>query len=792
MKFTSSIKLWAKTHAILPLVIGAGSAAFLASCKKNFVTITWKNDDGTVLEVDEKVKKGTMPTYDGETPTKTDTAKDHFTFDKWSPEVVEATESTEYTATFTSELRKYTVTWKNADGTVLEKDENVPFGTTAEYNSATPTQASSNTKVFTFNTWDKTPGAVEGDVEYTATYNETDRYYNVKFLDHDDTELYNENHLYNDVIDDSSFIPSRDATSDTAYDFIGWDNEVVPVCEDNTVYHATYQSSHLTFALVSGTHYIVTGLIDPNYEGEIHIPATWGGKPVKTINDEAFKDNTKITSVTFDENSNLTYIGYRAFYNTRIVSATVKGDGLDIGQEAFKNCFNLKTLTLEGVKRIRSSAFEYCRSIEELELPASLDEYESTSVETYAFGECWSLYLVTLKCGRTKLVDNSFYGCGSVTEVIVPRDYGEYGTYGKLGTYTFKWLNTVDDIQNKRGTFEKEDGEAAGERGRVYYTPHNSTTKYLVSSYGEGTTLKTGSADEIKEYAFFTNTYIQTVVISKSITRINNFAFDYCRSITSFTFEMGGETPLDYIGQSATREVPHIGEFILPARAKNCNFSQYALNSLPNVTAFSFENDEAAYNSCVDGVLYTNYGKMLFNYPEASTVTDFEVSKGVIELNGYVGIRNNNLQTLHFAADSTTTSEEHPLKLWEGVVQGSSITSITFESDVVLDIHWYPFRGCSSLRKLVLPANTHCRARVLNGIGTQEDKPCDVFFAGTAEKVATWRTTDDYNGPWYKDKGAYCNIYLYSEDAMIPAGDLPDNFNGSWHYVSSVPTIWSE
>ena len=781
MKFTSSIKSWAKTHAIIPLVIGVGSAAFLASCKRNFVTITWKNEDGTVLEVDENVKKGTTPTYDGETPKKDDTPKDHFTFDKWSPEVVVATEDATYTAVFTSEVRKYTIVWKNADGTVLETDENVPYGTTAEYNGATPTKASSNTKVFTFNGWDKTPGAVEGDTEYVAKYSETDRLYNVQFLDYNGDELYNENHLYHDVIDDSSFIPSRDSTSDTAYDFTGWDNELVPVCADNTVYHATYQSSHLTFALVSDTYYRVTGLIDPNYEGEIHIPATWGGKPVKVIAENAFMNNTKITAITFDEHSNITEIGSNAFSGSALQSADIIGDGMVIDGYAFSNCRKLTSLTLNGIKQINGRAFERV-SIQELTLPASLDANNSTAVKEYAFSQCWNLYLVTLNCSLAKVTGYAFYGCGSVTEVVStvgdPSDSG-----GKLADYCYIWLYTEDDLQNKRGTFTKDEPNTENSYlGRVYYTPYDSVArKYLVSAFGPGNILHTGTATDIKESAFAGNFTVEEIIIGADCTRINKFAFDGCSDCLSLSFELGGENPLTSIGQSAFRDVNHSGTLTIPARAvgSTCYHDQYAFHDLRNVSAFAIENDvNTGKYKVIDGVLYQ--GNMLYVYPQAKTATSFTAPSNVTSLNQYVGIRNNNLEELHFA--STTT-----LQLSCGVISGSNLTSITFESSVALSLYWYPFSGLPSLRTIELPANTTCSSMVFCSIGTKSDKPCDVFFRGTA--LTGWKTDNSSDGPWWRDKASYCGVYVYSESDPGETAAL-DHTDGYWHYVADVPTKW--
>lgn len=63
------------------------------------------------------------------------------------------------------EKKKFTVTWKNYDGTVLETDENVEYGSAPFYDSATPVKAGA-----AFKNWDKEFSAVTADVVYTAVF----------------------------------------------------------------------------------------------------------------------------------------------------------------------------------------------------------------------------------------------------------------------------------------------------------------------------------------------------------------------------------------------------------------------------------------------------------------------------------------------------------------------------------------------------------------------------------------------------------------------------------------------
>lgn len=77
---------------------------------KSYYTIVWENYDHTVLETDEKVEEGTMPTYDGVTPTKPSDERFDYVFNGWTPEVSKASIDMVYTAKYYAKsASEYTV-----------------------------------------------------------------------------------------------------------------------------------------------------------------------------------------------------------------------------------------------------------------------------------------------------------------------------------------------------------------------------------------------------------------------------------------------------------------------------------------------------------------------------------------------------------------------------------------------------------------------------------------------------------------------------------------------------------
>ncbi|MBR4289254.1 MAG: InlB B-repeat-containing protein [Oscillospiraceae bacterium] len=238
-------------------VIGEATYKATYTTEKNKYTITWKNEDGTILETDAGVEYGTMPSYDGETPTKEPYNQYTYTFRAWSPEIVTVTGDAVYIASFDPHENFYTVTWVNHDGEVLETDKNVAWDTMPEYNGDTPEKTGNAEHSYTFAGWSPTVSKVNGHATYTATFAESVNTYTVTWKNEDGTVLEtDEDMVYGAMPSYDGETPEKAATAQYTYTFDGWDKEVVAVTGDVTYtakFSATVNKYTVTFVDEDGT-----------------------------------------------------------------------------------------------------------------------------------------------------------------------------------------------------------------------------------------------------------------------------------------------------------------------------------------------------------------------------------------------------------------------------------------------------------------------------------------------------------------------------------------------------------
>ena len=115
----------------------------------NKYTVTWKNDDGSVLRTDKNVEYGKMPSY-GANPTKAADAQYTYTFKSWTPEVKTVTGDATYQATYTKEANSYTLTY-DLDGGEWENDTTYTY--TKKYNEEVEVKADPTKEGYTFVGW---------------------------------------------------------------------------------------------------------------------------------------------------------------------------------------------------------------------------------------------------------------------------------------------------------------------------------------------------------------------------------------------------------------------------------------------------------------------------------------------------------------------------------------------------------------------------------------------------------------------------------------------------------------
>ncbi len=203
-------------------------------------TITWKNDDGSVIDT-TTVEYGTVPAHDD--AVKDNTAEFTYTFAGWSPEPAAVTGTAEYTAVFVNTKNSYKVTWKNDDGLVIDTTT-AEYGTVPEHEP--PVKDNTAEFTYTFEGWEPEVVSVTGEAVYTAKFTAERNSYTVTWLDDDGSVIDTQTVEYGQTPEHADMAKAGDAYN--TYAFTGWSPEITAVTGEAS-YTAVYTATKNTYEI---------------------------------------------------------------------------------------------------------------------------------------------------------------------------------------------------------------------------------------------------------------------------------------------------------------------------------------------------------------------------------------------------------------------------------------------------------------------------------------------------------------------------------------------------------------
>jgi hypothetical protein len=523
----------------------------------NKYTITWKNEDGSTLETDS-VAYGTTPTYDGATPSKDGDTQYSYTFKGWDKTILIVTGDTTYTATYTSSTNKYTITWKNEDGTILKTDKD-EYGSTPSYGDTSPSKDEDGTNLYSFTGWDKKISTVTGDTTYTAKYSSSAKleFWYSEYLKGYIIAECNPASTCIDIPEtyDDGTNGSKPVTCIDGYAFEGCNLLTSVVIPDSIeeIYFNAFDGCTSVTSLSIGKGVDCIDLFD--YSG--NPCGFFPDSPLTSIT--VSKDNTSFVSI----NNCLVYTGDKTLIRASATS-TIPTDGsvetlwslsfanydtlksidipdsiLNIGSNVFKNCTNLASVTVgKGLCQTSSYSSFYrcfynCPSLTSLTV-------SSDNTTFFSKGNCIvnkSSATLVCACESTSIPADSsvliigadaFSSCNHMTSLFIPANI--------IGTSN-GFLSSCDALTSITVDSTNQTLSASG--NCLILTGSKTIVAGCASSVipSDSTLVNT-----IDQYAFMDTKGLKTISIPDNITSISSEAFYSCPDLEEIDIGSGANS----------------------------------------------------------------------------------------------------------------------------------------------------------------------------------------------------------------------------------------------------------
>ena len=390
--------------------------------------------------------------------------------------------------------------------------------------------------------------------------------------------------------------------------------------------------------------------------------------------------------------NNVTSIGVGAFYNSQITSVIIPNCAKSIGLGAFDSCKNLTSISIpDSVTSIGKGAFYDCTGLTSISISNSI-----TCIDDHTFGNCSNLKSITIPNSVTSIGDDAFEKCTNLKSLTISRNYDK---------------NVFNDCINISSITLSSDLTYISSE---FYRYFSNLTNINVDTNNQYYTSENGvlyNKDKTQILCCPRKTALTNITIPSSVTRINDYAFYYCKNLTNIIIP----NSVTSIGNSAFTGCSGLKEITIPSNVSNIGNSSFSgcsnLTSI-NIPAGVTKIGSNTFYKCTSltDISIPNSVTSIGDYAFQSckSLKNITIPNSVTSIGYYAFDSCSNLTSIDVDSGNTNYSSSNGILYNKNKTQliccpnGIKLTSFIIPNSVT-NIEKSAFNGCSNLTSISIP-----------------------------------------------------------------------------------------